>query len=411
MTERIKIPTYNLYLDRRRKLTKKEDTYPIKLVIYYKGKREFYRTGYECTIEQYDAIVNNPRKREYKDLADEFKAIETRAKEIIQKMPEFSFDEFKKEYFYVKEVKEPEDVFKAFDSYILTLLDNGQYNSVQTYQTAKKSLQTYYKGDILPFNLITPIWLTAYEKWMLKKGKSITTIAINCRNLRVLFNRARVNDPSINYPFGRESLGLYKIPESRNIKKALSKADLKKLYNYKPIDNTEQYYKDLWFFSYLCNGINFADISSLKYKNLTDDDIIFIRKKSKRRILKPIVAVRTPDINRIIKTWGNDPEPENYVFNIIKPEMTPVQELDAIKQTVKLTNKYVKRIAEKLKISSPITTYTCRHTFASILKLSGESIEYISESLGHSDLSVTESYLSNFDTEKRKKASRLLTNF
>lgn len=55
-----------------------------------------------------------------------------------------------------------------------------------------------------------------------------------------------------------------------------------------------------------------------------------------------------------------------------------------------------------------LTTYWARHTYASLLKESGESIELIRELLGHSDIKTTESYLKRFDLKKKKEANERL---
>jgi site-specific recombinase XerD len=88
--------------------------------------------------------------------------------------------------------------------------------------------------------------------------------------------------------------------------------------------------------------------------------------------------------------------------------MTPQQEYDAIKGTTKLINTYIKTIGENIGIPEKITTYVARHSFATVLKRSGASTEFISESLGHSSLAVTENYLDSFETEEKKKWSEML---
>ena len=70
----------------------------------------------------------------------------------------------------------------------------------------------------------------------------------------------------------------------------------------------------------------------------------------------------------------------------------------------------MKIIGESLGIGK-ITTYTARHSFATVLKRSGANIAYISESLGHADLKTTESYLASFEKEERLKNADLLTRF
>ena len=56
-------------------------------------------------------------------------------------------------------------------------------------------------------------------------------------------------------------------------------------------------------------------------------------------------------------------------------------------------------------------TYTARHSFATVLKRAGAKTSYISESLGHSNLTVTENYLAYFEKEERIKNAQLLTDF
>ena len=73
-------------------------------------------------------------------------------------------------------------------------------------------------------------------------------------------------------------------------------------------------------------------------------------------------------------------------------------------------NKRMHAIGEALGIGN-ITTYTARHSFATVLKRAGANIAYISESLGHQDLKTTENYLSSFEREERVKNAELLTKF
>jgi integrase/recombinase XerD len=207
---------------------------------------------------------------------------------------------------------------------------------------------------------------------------------------------------------------LYQPPEARNIKKALSKQDLKKIFEYQAEENSpEQFARDIFIFSYLGNGMNLNDIFRLKYKNIAGDEIVFIRQKTaSRRRIKPIAVSIDEDMQSIIDRYGTKPiEPDKYIFNILIEGLTPEQEIARIKQATKQTNKYLKRIAIKIGIDKNISTYYARHSFASVLKLSGENIAYISESLGHADIKTTENYLSSFDSEKRKESQKKLKAF
>lgn len=74
--------------------------------------------------------------------------------------------------------------------------------------------------------------------------------------------------------------------------KALNEADLNKLLSYKPTTADKQKAIDFWLFSYLCNGMNFADIIELKPENISDKYLHFIRAKTKRTKKKDIRPIR-----------------------------------------------------------------------------------------------------------------------
>ena len=76
--------------------------------------------------------------------------------------------------------------------------------------------------------------------------------------------------------------------------------------------------------------------------------------------------------------------------------MTPQKQSDTIALLVHLINDHMKEIATDVLIDKPITTYYARHSFATILKNSGVSTEFISEALGHSSLGTTKNYLAGF---------------
>ncbi len=71
----------------------------------------------------------------------------------------------------------------------------------------------------------------------------------------------------------------------------------------------------------------------------------------------------------------------------------------------------MKSIAKNLGIEKQCTTYFARHSFATVLKRSGLSKEFIGDSLGHSSDSTTERYLGSFEDGKRKEAANALVAF
>lgn len=61
-------------------------------------------------------------------------------------------------------------------------------------------------------------------------------------------------------------------------------------------------------------------------------------------------------------------------------------------------------------INKNITSYTARHSFATLMKNLGASTELISELFGHSSLTVTNNYLDSFDNPTLEHFVKELSN-
>ena len=404
--------TANLLYDNR--FIKKNGKCPVKLTVYFLVQKRRYDINFEFTKVEWKKI-NQSKLRD-----DQLKSSKTllfsvleRANKTIASMDEFSFEEFEELFFGKKgNVK---DVFVMIQKYIDSLKLEGRINTALSYQSTMVAIKNFSGKNHLQFKEVTPAFLKKYEKWWLAKEKSITTVGIYMRSLRTIFNIAKSNNviSDKDYPFGKHK---YQIPSGVNVKKALSKDLISKIYKFKAEKSSQEHFaKDMWVFSYLCNGINLRDIARLKYQDIKEDTIIFHRQKTlltTRNKLKPVTAVLLPELKKIINTWGNKPNTtENFVFPVLNSSMSITEEVQRVHQTIKTINKYLRRIAEKLKLGIDITTYSARHSFATQLKTSGASTEFISESLGHSSLAVTENYLASFPQKEKKKWAAKLTDF
>jgi integrase/recombinase XerD len=165
---------------------------------------------------------------------------------------------------------------------------------------------------------------------------------------------------------------------------------------------------------YLCNGINVKDMCQLKWQNIEGDTLQFVRAKTVRtkRKVEPIRISLPDEAKTIIEKYGKGPRlPENYIFPTLEKGMSPEVETNKIKQLTHVINDNLARIKQELEIEKPVTTYTARHSFATILKRSGVSTAFISESLGHNNERTTQSYLDSFEDESKKEISKVLVSF
>jgi len=400
--------TTSIYLEKRQ--PKKDGTCGVKLRVCYNRKRKYYAIGKESFSESdFEKILLGNCRGQQKEVHIRWKAIENKARKVIKDLDNFSFEAFENAFFEAEatENKQTHDLFFHLEETIKRLENESRIKTAGGYKCSLSSLQMFVgKKKQLLFEEITPTFLLEYEKFMLNKGNSFTTIGFYLRNVRALFNEA-ISHNIINqeiYPFGKRK---YSIPTGNNVKKNLSIEDINKLNQYEVKEGTSEHFaKDLWFFSLFCNGMNIKDIALLKYGNIVGEKIVFVRAKTARTTRSNPVEIQViilPQVQAIIDRWGNKPqETDTYIFPILEKGMSATEQMKRIAARIKNTNKYIKRIAEKLGINSLPTTYHARHSFATMMLNLGASVEQISESLGHTSISTTQNYLAGFDDASKK---------
>ncbi|MBD0331682.1 MAG: tyrosine-type recombinase/integrase [Chitinophagaceae bacterium] len=165
---------------------------------------------------------------------------------------------------------------------------------------------------------------------------------------------------------------------------------------------------------YFCGGINVKDMCLLKYKNVQDGVLIFERAKTIRtkRKVEPIRVPLLDEARAIIEKWDNEPvSNDTFIFPVLTNGLTAERERQLIQQLTHVINDHMKAIAKAAGINGDVTTYAARHSFATVLKRSGASTEFISEALGHSNLKTTQSYLASFEDERKREVAEALIAF
>src|SRR4030042_3471466 len=178
--------TTSIILDIRR--LKQDKTYPVKLRLTSQGKRRLFGLDYYLTKPDFNKVMGPKARDQYKDLKIKLTEKEKAAKTLIDSMPVFSFDLFKKRFC---DTIDYTNLFEALKYWIKEYEKQGRPGTASTFSNTLKSWESFYKRSTLPFSSITPKLLNEYELWMRSDmKKSITTVAIYQRNIRRLFNLA-----------------------------------------------------------------------------------------------------------------------------------------------------------------------------------------------------------------------------
>ena len=215
------------------------------------------------------------------------------------------------------------------------------------------------------------------------------------------------------YPFSRNDRDKkYRIPSSSGQKgQTLSKKEILSFMNGKISgeripENPMYRAKQLFLFSFFGQGANFKDLALLRYKDIGTDSIEFERQKTIRtkREARKIQIPLTDELRDILIEQGSpNKSKSNYVFGVFDPTVnyTEKQKDDMIRQWIKHTNKWLKRYCNLNELPE-VSTYASRHTFASLAK-SHLPVAMISQMLGHSRITTTQTYLGRFEDEENRK--------
>ena len=403
-------PTTKVVLDTRKKT--KDGKHPLYLRYSYQRKRNYIslakdnvtigvRETLNFTPEEWEIIWRSRKSGKYKKVFRHILEVEQRAFDIVAKMKSYTFQEFKNKFLGTSEY--------TFMHLMDEKIKDMNVKTSSMYKSAKSNIISR-RGHVT-YNDLTSTFFNKLEHEMLQDGLSPNTVSMYFRCYRAVLNQAiKLGEVDrIDYPFGRSN---YVIPSQVGNKKALEKKQILKLWKYEPQNFQEEYYKNLWFFSYLANGMNIKDIINLKYADIKGDYISFIRSKTrntKKSNVKPVKFYISSEIAGIIdffnSRYGSDRE---YIF----PELTPGlsdEEKEKIRYNlVRQINKYMNRIGEKVGIEDKITTYVARHSFATILEKEGVRRKVISDALDHASINTTEIYLDSMNNDELIDISRKL---
>ncbi|REE82137.1 site-specific recombinase XerD [Lutibacter oceani] len=415
----------SLYLDKRKSKKNTPNLFPVKLQLYsvITKKQKFFGTGIDLSKDDFEDIFNSDKSVRGKknEIKVFLQNILSRANKVAMDLSPFSFESFEKKMFRRKGASI--NIQYHYNNKIDVLTKNDQISTASNYRLSLKSLNNFLiaksKGNIknLTFYDITTDWLNKYESYMIKDvDKSRTTVSMYLRALRTIFNDA-INENEIKretYPFGKGK-GKYQIPTSTGTKKALSREQLKILFNANTITPEEERAKDFWFFSYACSGMNIKDIALLKYKNIDDGNIRYYRAKTintKKGNLKEINVPLNDYARGVILKYGNEHKnPDQVIFPILLNEDDALKQRRKVKNFTSLINLHFNKVAKREGFEFKISSYWARHSFATVSIQKGASMEFISEALNHSSLSVTKNYFAGFEDKDKKEFADKLMDF
>lgn len=288
-------------------------------------------------------------------------------------------------------------LFNYMQSLILKLKRKGKIRTAETYRSALNSFKKFRNNEDLLLDSLTSDIMEEYMAWHQKRGVTLNTISFYTRILRAVYNRAIEEDVVVNrYPFRHVFTG-----SEKTRKRALSLSNIKKL---RLLDLTENpkydFARDMFLLSFMLRGMSLIDMAYLRKSDLTYGYISYRRRKTGQRI----IIKWTYDMEEILKKYPENPT--GYLLPIIR-KVCPNDRALYLRAGYHI-NKSLKGIAKLIGLSSPLTLYAARHSWASVAKSTGIPIGVISEGMGHNSEMTTQIYLTDLDTNVIDNANALI---
>lgn len=266
-------------------------------------------------------------------------------------------------------------------------------STVENELTAVRSF-TGYAGRGLMMADLTPGLVRGYERWLLGRGIKPNTSACYMRSLRSVLNRCGADGSSL---FKEVRTG-----KQPTRKRAVDEDTLQRIMNTPLRQGTFlALARDVFLFSMMAMGMPFTDLVRLRKSDVKDGLIVYNRRKTGRR-----VTVRMePCMQEIIDRHCKEDSP--YLFPLLRS--------GSDKEYRSLLCRYNRALAKLtaiLGLPLRLTSYTARHTWASMAYRKGIPLAVISKALGHSSPVTTLAYLKEIDDTAIEQANKhLLRDF
>ena len=274
--------------------------------------------------------------------------------------------------------------------------DGRSMSTTANYLTALRSFMKFAKGQKVLLSDIAEPLLKAYEYWLRNENVGLNTISCYMRSLRALYRQLNGSGD----PFQGVFTGSMKTE-----KRAIDVQDIQRLRQLAlPRGSRLEFARDVFLFSVYALGMPFVDLAYLRRHNIQNGFIVYKRHKTHQ----PIRISLEPCMMDILRKYKRDCS--DYLFPIIRT--TDEQRAYRQYQTyLGVYNKKLKELAQLAGIRKNLTSYTCRHTWASLAYEKNVDLSVISKALGHTNPQTTQTYIREINDNRLAEANHDLLSY
>ena len=286
------------------------------------------------------------------------------------------------------------------------LRENGRWGTAHIYQSTLNVFSAFNNYRDLHLRKLNPVVLKRFEMHLRQRDCSWNTVSTYMRMLRSIYNRGveAGSAPYVHRLFHEVYTGV----DVRQ-KKALPVGELRRLLYEDPksdyLRNTQMIAALMFQFC----GMSFADLAHLEKSALDCNVLRYNRIKTRTPMSVEVLDTAKEVMNQLRNSQPSRPGCPDYLFGILSGNKKRKDEraYREYQSALRRFNNHLKSLARALRLASPVTSYTIRHSWATTAKYRGVPIEMISESLGHKSIKTTQIYLKGFELKERTEVNRM----
>lgn len=252
-----------------------------------------------------------------------------------------------------------------------------------------------YHGRDVYFSEITPEWVRGLYAYFIQCKNTQNTSMLKIKRLRVWF-RAAQKDGATDAKNQFESFSLTYVPVKKD---KLTKDEIAALEQLPLVAGSHLFHaRNAFLISFYCQGMRFENVATLRQHHIIGDHIVYQMNKGRKH--REIFI--HPKLRSILENY-KDGVP--YLMPFIKSEVLGPADLRNKKGAANsMVNRNLKVLAMMAGIKINLSFHTARHSFARLAKKNGVDTNVIKDSLGHSDVKITEAYLEALDDDHINQA-------
>lgn len=268
----------------------------------------------------------------------------------------------------------------------------GRRGSAQAYRSLAASLSAF----CTPFRPGRS-YVAAYAAWLDTRGVCRNTSSYYMRLLRTALNKAAARRLIAGRP-GDWFRGVY-TGYDRTRKRAIDIDSMRRIAAC-PLaaGSALAVARDVFMFSFYARGMAFVDVALLTRANLRGTHIVYRRRKTGREM-----RVELHDKMRaIIKRYATADCP--YLLPLLSADIP--DPYTQYRHALGRYNMRLKQLARAAGIAAGLSSYTARHSWATIARDNDVPIKIISEGMGHDSELTTRIYLASVADREVDRANR-----